>query len=220
MSGRAADVFQSKAAARVGLRRGRRAARLNGSAAPRRRRGAKPRRSCGRDPSRRTPCLWSSALPRGAPVRIGPSPFFAGDGADLRFVRHPEINPQSAEGIASCISNSPLVFWLGRVRESGAKPIFLGVVELTTAVLLAVGAFAPVISALSALMGIVTFLVTWSFFFTTSGVVKWSLSKDPIFVESRRRVPSSRTSSFFQFASCCVWRPCRRHGSAYARSRS
>ena len=29
-------------------------------------------------------------------------------------------------------------------------------------------------------MGIVTFTTTWSFFFTTPGVVKWSLSTDPI----------------------------------------
>ena len=29
-------------------------------------------------------------------------------------------------------------------------------------------------------MGTVTFLITWSFFFTTPGVVKWSLSTDPI----------------------------------------
>src|SRR5258705_11829795 len=29
-------------------------------------------------------------------------------------------------------------------------------------------------------MGVVTFAITWSFFFTTPGVVKWSLSTDPI----------------------------------------
>jgi uncharacterized membrane protein YkgB len=54
------------------------------------------------------------------------------------------------------------------------------VIELTTAVLLAAGAFVPFLSALSALMGTVTFLITWSFFFTTPSVVKWSISTDPI----------------------------------------
>jgi uncharacterized membrane protein YkgB len=29
-------------------------------------------------------------------------------------------------------------------------------------------------------MGVGTFLITWSFFFTTPGVVRWSLSTDPI----------------------------------------
>jgi uncharacterized membrane protein YkgB len=28
-------------------------------------------------------------------------------------------------------------------------------------------------------MGMITFFVTWSFFFTTPGVVHWSLSTDP-----------------------------------------
>ena len=46
--------------------------------------------------------------------------------------------------------------------------------------LLAAGAFVPFLSALSALIETVTFLITWSFFFTTPGVVKWSLSTDPI----------------------------------------
>jgi len=60
------------------------------------------------------------------------------------------------------------------------EAFLLGVVELGTAVLLAAGAFSPFLSALGSLMGIGTFLITWSFFFTTPGVVKWSLSPDPI----------------------------------------
>jgi uncharacterized membrane protein YkgB len=56
----------------------------------------------------------------------------------------------------------------------------LGAVELTIAALLAAGAFSPILSAAGALMGVVTFAVTWSFFFTTPGVVKWSWSTDPM----------------------------------------
>ncbi|NEV03129.1 hypothetical protein FNJ47_47725, partial [Bradyrhizobium sp. UFLA 03-164] len=37
-----------------------------------------------------------------------------------------------------------------------------------------------ILSAIGALMGVITFAVTWSFFFTTPGVVKWSLSTDPM----------------------------------------
>ena len=90
-----------------------------------------------------------------------------------------KFTPQSAEGIAVYISNSPFVSWLGIFGHRGEAYV-LGTIELTTAVLLAAGAFVPFLSALSALMGSVRFLITWSFFFTTPGVVKWSLSMDPI----------------------------------------
>ena len=46
--------------------------------------------------------------------------------------------------------------------------------------ILAAGAFIPLLSALGSLMGIGTFAITWSFFFSTPGVVKWSVSTDPI----------------------------------------
>lgn len=86
---------------------------------------------------------------------------------------------QSAEGIALYISNSPFVSWLSIFGIRG-EAYLLGVVELTTAVLLVAGAFVPLLSALGSLMGIGTFAITWSFFFSTPGVVKWSLSTDPI----------------------------------------
>jgi uncharacterized membrane protein YkgB len=90
-----------------------------------------------------------------------------------------KFTPQSAQGIAQYISNSPFVFWLGIFGVRG-EAYLLGVIELTTAVLLAAGAFVPILSALGSLMGIVTFAITWSFFFTTPGVVKWSVSTDPV----------------------------------------
>lgn len=90
-----------------------------------------------------------------------------------------KFTPQSAEGIAQYINNSPFVWWLSVFGLRG-EAYLLGVIELSTAVLLAVGAFSPVISALGSLIGAGTFVVTWSFFFTTPGVVKWSLSSDPI----------------------------------------
>ena len=90
-----------------------------------------------------------------------------------------KFTPQSAHGIALYISNSPFVSWLHIFGIRGEAYV-LGVVELVTASLLAIGAFVPVISALGSLMGIGTFAITWSFFFTTPGVVKWSLSTDPI----------------------------------------
>jgi uncharacterized membrane protein YkgB len=90
-----------------------------------------------------------------------------------------KFTPQSAQGIAQYISNSPLVWWL-QVFGLRGEAYVLGVVELGIAALLAAGAFSPILSAAGALMGVVTFAVTWSFFFTTPGVVTWSWSTDPI----------------------------------------
>jgi uncharacterized membrane protein YkgB len=90
-----------------------------------------------------------------------------------------KFTPQSAQGIAQYISNSPLVAWL-QVCGLRGEAYVLGVVELGTAALLAAGAFSPTLSAAGALMGVATFAVTWSFFFTTPGVVTWSWSTDPI----------------------------------------
>ena len=86
---------------------------------------------------------------------------------------------QSAQGIFQFISNSPFVSWLSLFGFRG-EAYFLGVVEFATAALLAAGAFSPILSAVGSLMGMATFAITWSFFFTTPGVVKWSLSTDPI----------------------------------------
>jgi len=86
---------------------------------------------------------------------------------------------QSAQGIVQFISNSPLISWLSIFGLRG-EAYLLGVVELITAALLAAGAFIPLLSAVGSLMGVATFAITWSFFFTTPGVVKWSLSTDPI----------------------------------------
>jgi len=86
---------------------------------------------------------------------------------------------QSAQGIVQFISNSPFISWLSVFGLRGEAYV-LGVAEFGIAVLLAAGAFSPILSAIGALMGVVTFAVTWSFFFTTPGVVKWSLSTDPM----------------------------------------
>src|SRR5215475_11392853 len=90
-----------------------------------------------------------------------------------------KFTPQSAQGIAQFISNSPFVSWL-QVFGVRGEAYVLGVVELVIAALLAAGAFSPILSAAGALMGVATFAVTWSFFFTTPGVVTWSWSTDPM----------------------------------------
>jgi uncharacterized membrane protein YkgB len=85
----------------------------------------------------------------------------------------------SAEGIVEYISNSPFIWWLSLFGVRGEAYV-LGTSELAIAALLAAGAFSPILSAVGSLMGVITFAITWSFFFSTPGVVKWSLSTDPI----------------------------------------
>src|SRR4051812_43159882 len=86
---------------------------------------------------------------------------------------------QSAQGIVQFISNSPFISWLSVFGFRG-EAYFLGVAEFVIAALLAAGAFSAILSAVGSLMGVITFAITWSFFFTTPGVVKWSWSTDPM----------------------------------------
>jgi uncharacterized membrane protein YkgB len=90
-----------------------------------------------------------------------------------------KFTPQSAAGIEKFIVNSPFISWLSVFGQRGEAYV-LGVTEFCIAALLIAGAFSPVLSALGSLMGVITFAITWSFFFTTPGVVKWSWSTDPM----------------------------------------
>jgi uncharacterized membrane protein YkgB len=90
-----------------------------------------------------------------------------------------KYTPQSAHGIALYISNSPFVSWLSVFGVRGEANL-LGTIELSIAVLLAAGSVIPILSAIGSLMATGTFVITWSFFFTTPDVVKWSFSTDPI----------------------------------------
>ncbi|QPF93460.1 DUF417 family protein [Bradyrhizobium commune] len=90
-----------------------------------------------------------------------------------------KFTPQSAQGIAQFIGNSPFISWLSIFGLRGEAYV-LGVTEFVIAALLVAGSFSPILSALGSFMGVVTFAITWSFFFTTPGVVTWSLSSDPM----------------------------------------
>lgn len=56
---------------------------------------------------------------------------------------------------------------------------FVGVIELSTAAALALGAFRPIFSALGALMSAATYLTTLTFFVTTPGVAEASAGGFP-----------------------------------------
>lgn len=77
-----------------------------------------------------------------------------------------------ASGIAPLVMNSPLVMWLQGSFGIGGTAHAIGVYELLTAVLLASRPWVPRLAALGGAMGVVCFLVTLSFMFTTPGVVQ------------------------------------------------
>lgn len=76
-----------------------------------------------------------------------------------------------AAGIAPFIGHSPMMSWLGMFGTQG-QSYFIGTVELSTALILILGAFRPIFSALGALMSAATYLITLTFLFTTPGVAE------------------------------------------------
>jgi reactive chlorine resistance protein C len=77
-----------------------------------------------------------------------------------------------ANGNAGLIANSPIMGWLNVVFGVQGASEVIGVIELTTAAALAVGAFVPLASAVGAAMSCCTFVVTLTFFVTTPGVAE------------------------------------------------
>ena len=84
-----------------------------------------------------------------------------------------------ALGIAPFIENSPIMSWLHVLFGIQGASYFLGAAELATGVLLIIGSFNALFSALGAFMSSVTFLVTITFFITTPGVFESSLGGFP-----------------------------------------
>lgn len=77
-----------------------------------------------------------------------------------------------AHGIAPFIANSPLMSWLHVLFGIQGASYIIGVLELSTAVALVIGAIKPFFSALGAAMSTVTYLITLSFLLSTPGVVE------------------------------------------------
>jgi len=77
-----------------------------------------------------------------------------------------------AHGNAPLIEHSPLLSWMNEVFGIQGASDVIGVIELSTALALVVGAFHPLVSVLGATMSSLTFLVTLTFFFSTPGVAE------------------------------------------------
>lgn len=77
-----------------------------------------------------------------------------------------------AAGIAPFIENNPIMSWLHILFGVQGASYVIGVIELSTAAALIVGAFLPVFSALGAAMSAATYLITLTFFLSTPGVAE------------------------------------------------
>lgn len=77
-----------------------------------------------------------------------------------------------ANGIAPFVINSPIMSWLHSLFGVQGASYVIGVLELSTAAALIIGAFQPIFSALGAAMSAATYLITLTFFLSTPGVAE------------------------------------------------
>src|ERR1700744_4386160 len=84
-----------------------------------------------------------------------------------------------AHGIEALIEHSPVIGWLNRSFGVQGSSDIIGVLELSTATALILGAFISIFSALGAAMSCATYLITLSFMFSTPGVTAAPLGGFP-----------------------------------------
>lgn len=77
-----------------------------------------------------------------------------------------------AHGIAPFMANSPFMSWLPATFGVQGASYVIGVIELSAAAALIIGAFNRFFSALGAAMCTITYLITLSFFLSTPGVAE------------------------------------------------
>jgi reactive chlorine resistance protein C len=77
-----------------------------------------------------------------------------------------------ANAIAPFIEHSPIMSWLHALFGVQGASYVIGTIELSTAAALVLGAFQPIFSALGAAMSAATYLITLTFFLSTSGVAE------------------------------------------------
>jgi reactive chlorine resistance protein C len=85
-----------------------------------------------------------------------------------------------AAGIQPFVANSPFMSWLYEIFSVNTFSALLGVLEITTAVLLAIKPRFPALSAVGSVMATGIFLATISFLFTTPGVSEASAGGFPV----------------------------------------
>ena len=81
-----------------------------------------------------------------------------------------KFTKDEAEGIQPLMAHSPLLSWTYHLMTVQHASDFIGVIELTLALLIVLRRWAPKVSALGSAASIVMFLTTLSFLLTTPGL--------------------------------------------------
>ncbi len=89
-----------------------------------------------------------------------------------------------ANSIAPLIANQPLMGWIYRILGVQTVSDVIGVIEIATAILIALKPLVPRISAVGSGIAIGLFLATVSFLFTTPGVVDIRTEAIPILTDT------------------------------------
>jgi reactive chlorine resistance protein C len=79
-----------------------------------------------------------------------------------------------AQGIQPLVANSPLMFWLYRIFSLQSVSNLIGVIEIVVALLIAARPFSGRLSFIGSIGGIITFVLTVSFLFSTPGAFQFS----------------------------------------------
>ena len=77
-----------------------------------------------------------------------------------------------AEGIKPLIEHSPLLSWGYQVMSVMNFSMLIGLVEILSGILIAIGRFAPKISVIGSYSAILTFVITLTFLLSTPGVIQ------------------------------------------------
>lgn len=81
-----------------------------------------------------------------------------------------KFTPQEAAGIAPLTTHSLALFWVNPLLGERGGSNLIGVIEITTGLLIALRRFAPLLSAYGSLIAAFALLNTLSFLFTTPGL--------------------------------------------------
>lgn len=87
----------------------------------------------------------------------------------LLWIGAMKFTDYEAMGIMPLVSNSPVMSWALNITSINNIAKVLGVIEILTGVLIALGRFVPKISFYGSCGAIIIFIITLSFLFTTPG---------------------------------------------------
>ena len=81
-----------------------------------------------------------------------------------------------AEGVRPLAEHSPFFSWMFSFLSTQGFSNILGIIEISTGLLIALRPFSPRLSAIGSIGGVITFLITLSFMLSTPGIIQQGMS--------------------------------------------